>query len=222
MPPLISCLCLTHKRVPLLRRAVQCFRNQTHAERELLLVFEAEDAATRDYVASLSGEPGIRSIQAAAGLSLGALRNLALAEARGPYVAQWDDDDWHGPTRLAEQLAALEASGRSGCVLLRLVLHDAVTGQSHLSGPRPWEGSLLARREALPAYADLGQGEDTPVVVQLFEAGQLVALEHPLLYIYVQHGANTWSRQHWAEVLLPAAEPLTPEEAAEVQRLLAR
>ena len=51
---LISCLCVTRGRVALLGRAVGCFLEQTHAQRELLILFESDDAATRDYVASLA------------------------------------------------------------------------------------------------------------------------------------------------------------------------
>ena len=51
---LISCLCVTRGRVALLGRAVGCFLEQTHAQRELLILFESDDAATRDYVATPS------------------------------------------------------------------------------------------------------------------------------------------------------------------------
>ena len=37
---LVSCLCITHRRVSLLRRAVQCFLNQTWAARELVVLHE--------------------------------------------------------------------------------------------------------------------------------------------------------------------------------------
>ena len=81
--PTISCMCVTRHRVPLLRRAVDCFREQTHPKLELLIVFESDDDATRDFVASLNDDR-VRGIEVAVSpkQSLGALRNLAVAEAR--------------------------------------------------------------------------------------------------------------------------------------------
>src|SRR5436190_287881 len=110
--PVISCLCVTRARVNLLGRAVRCFLEQSHARRELLIVFDADDAATRQYVGALA-DVRIRGIEVAASprRALGSLRNLAVAEARGQYVCQWDDDDWYHPDRLAVQLSALRESG---------------------------------------------------------------------------------------------------------------
>ena len=81
---LISCLCVTRGRVALLGRAVGCFLEQTHARRELLILFESDDAATRDYVASLA-DLRIRGIEVPVlpKQTLGSLRNLAVAAARG-------------------------------------------------------------------------------------------------------------------------------------------
>ncbi len=107
---------------------------------------------------------------------LGALRNLAVQAAQGTYIAQWDDDDWHGPTRLAEQLRALADQRYSACALMRWVLYDELTRQAYVSGPRAWEASLVARREALPPYPELARGEDTPVVEQLMAQDQLIGL----------------------------------------------
>src|ERR1700674_2829254 len=142
---LVSCLCVTRNRVALLRRSVACFMDQTYRPRELLIQYESDDAATRRYVATLD-EPTIRPVEIPASppLRLGTRRNLAVQAARGRYVAQWDDDDWHGPTRLAEQIAAIQSSGKQGCVLLRLVLYDAATQRAYVSGRRSWEGTLVA------------------------------------------------------------------------------
>ncbi len=111
--PLVSCLCVTQNRVPLLRRAVACFLGQTYQPRELVMLYQSDDQTTRHYLEGLN-EPSIRSVEVPSTppLRLGVLRNLSLQASRGYYVAQWDDDDWHDPTRLAVQVAALKKSGR--------------------------------------------------------------------------------------------------------------
>lgn len=218
---LVSCLCVTRGRVPMLRRAVACFLDQTYAPRELVVVYESDDAATRDFLATLN-EPAIRALEVPVQpkLPLGSLRNLSLAAARGRYVAQWDDDDWHGPARLAAQIAAVRESGKDGCVLIRWLMYDETRGMAYLSHLRAWEGSLVALRDAIPPYPEHAKGEDTPVVAAMLNENRLTGLDRPRLYIYVYHGSNTWEREHWETRLAPFAQPLTAEQAELVRQRL--
>ena len=215
---LVSCLCVTRNRVPMLRRAISCFLNQTYQPRELVVVYEADDPATHDHLATLN-EPSIRSLEVPAlpKLSLGILRNLSVEASRGHYVAQWDDDDWHAPARLAEQIGALRAIRKPGCVLSRWIMYDEATQSTFLSATRPWEGSLVAERNAVPPYPDLLRGEDSCVIERMLSENKLVGLDSPQLYLYVYHGANTWERSHWQKNLLPFAQPLTPEDTERVK-----
>lgn len=220
---LVSCVCVTRNRVGMLRRAISCFLNQSYPARELVIVYEADDPATRDCLAALN-QPAIRPLEVATSpkLSLGALRNLSIQFSRGHYVAQWDDDDWYGPTRLAEQIGAIRQSGRVGCVLSRWLMYDVLTRTAYLSGRRAWEGSIVAERGAIPAYPDLAKGEDTVVIEQMIAENKLVALDRPQDYVYTVHGTNTWERSHWERNLLPYSQPLTPEDQDRVRSLLER
>ncbi len=224
---LVSCLCVTRGRVGLLARAVACFRAQTWGARELVVLCESDDLDTRHYLDKAltawgsspadSGRHGalrIVEVPASPKQPLGTLRNLAVQASLGRYVAQWDDDDWSAPTRLAEQMAALHASGKRACVLERWTMFDALTQSAWLSERRTWEGSLLCRRDALPAYAPLARGEDTPVLQQLLAADDVVTVDEPSLYAYVVHDHNTWGRSHWEQVLRPHATPLGAAQSA--------
>ncbi len=208
--PLVSCLCVTRGRVGLLRQSVACFLSQSYNPRELVIVYDGEDVATRDFIGTLDS-PSIRGVEAPPRLVLGASRNLALASSRGFYIAQWDDDDWHAPSRLTEQVAALQRGDKSGCVLERLTIFDMASEKAHLSHRRSWEGSLVARRDSVPPFPELTRAEDTPVIEQMCEQGKLVLLDCPELYVYVYHGSNTWDRKHWDGFLLRWSQPL-PEE----------
>ena len=220
-PPLISCLCVTRNRVAMLRRAVNCFLDQIYSPRELVVLYESDDSATRDYLATLH-EAQIRVIEVPVEpkLTLGALRNISVAASRGEYVANWDDDDWHSPLRLAEQIEAICNSGKPSCLLTRWVIYDLVANQAYRSGPRLWEGSLVAKRDAIIAYPEIAKGEDKVVVDQLIVDDRVVGLDSPHLYVYVVHGSNTWETEHWQENLLPYAEQLTPERSQKVKVLL--
>ncbi len=218
---MISCLCVTRGRVPLLARAVECFRQQTHAERELLIVYDADDTATHDFATAIA-EPTIRPIRSEAvpRLTLGALRNLALREAGGDWIAQWDDDDWHAPARLARQWETLEQTQQGACLLYRWLMYDEDTGSAYVSAGRGWEGSIVARKDLVPAYPELARLEDTPVVLRMVEAGVVAALDQPSLYIYTFHGANTWGRDHWEQGLLAGAQPLGERDTTWVRERL--
>ena len=219
--PLVSCLCVTRDRVELLRRAVACFQAQTYPARELILLCESDDLATRDYAMSL-GDPQIRPVEIAATPKqpLGVLRNLAIEASRGAYVAQWDDDDWHSPARLEAQMTAIREHRRAGCVLYRWLLYDAVSRRAYISGQRPWEGSLVALRDSVPPYPALKRLEDTPVVDAMFMQNMLVCLDTPELYVYTFHGANTWDVRHWSEQVVPYADPLPPAMLAQIEQAL--
>lgn len=218
---LVSCLCVTRDRVPMLRRAIACFLSQTYVPRELVIVYESDDSATRDFLAALH-EPTIRAVEVPAHpkLPLGRLRNLSLEAARGRYVAQWDDDDWYGPQRLAAQIAAVRDSGKDGCVLIRWLMYDEATGTAYLSHLRAWEGSLVAVRNAIPPYPEQAKGEDTPVVTAMLNEGRLTGLDRPRLYVYVYHGTNTWEREHWETRLASFSQPLSVEQAEFVRQRL--
>ncbi len=218
----ITCICVTRKRVKFLHRAVRCFMQQTYPARELLILWESDDAATKTFIETLRS-PDIRfmEIPALPHHPLGALRNLAVQASQGRYFAQWDDDDWHAPTRLADQLAVIRMSGKPGCVLARWLMYDQVTAKAYVSRGRRWEGSLVCDRAYAPTYANVAKGEDLPAVEQLWQANRLALLDRPDLYIYVHHAGNTWDRSHWLGNILPMAKELAPEISLRIGEVLA-
>ena len=195
----------------MLERSVRCFEQQTYPQRELIIVYDTDDTDTAAWVSPMAATRGIRGIQAGIGgtQTLGELRNLSISSARGEFIAQWDDDDWHAPERLERQLAGLLNHPRAcGCVLTRWLIHDGVTGLTYVSARRPWEGSLVARRATLPPYPLLSRGEDTQVISAILRSGTLVSIDHPTLYIYCYHGNNTWDRAHFERNVVAHAHPL--------------
>lgn len=220
--PLVSCLCVTRNRVPLLRRAISCFLSQTYQPRELVIVSEADDLATRAYLDTIR-DPSILAVElrSSSKLPLGCLRNVAIQCSRGTHIAQWDDDDWYAPDRLAEQIKALQETGAAACVLMRWLMYDAETGRAYLSSKRTWEGSLVADKNVVPSYPALKQGEDTQVIKQLGDNGKLILLDKPTLYVYVFHGGNTWQRQHWQGLLERGAQLLPVDDTRWVQSRMA-
>lgn len=100
--PLVTCLCLTRNRREWLPRAIECFRLQTYATRELVIVADGE--AVKDLVPE---DSRIRLLLCPSGTTVGAKRNLGCASARGELIAHWDDDDWSAADRLDHQVGLL-------------------------------------------------------------------------------------------------------------------
>jgi glycosyltransferase involved in cell wall biosynthesis len=102
----VTCLCLTRNRREWLPKAIASYLAQSYGIRELLIVADGEDI--RDLVPD---RPDIRLIHVEEGRTIGDKRNFGVSQARGKYVAHWDDDDWSAPDRLLEQGLRLRLSG---------------------------------------------------------------------------------------------------------------
>jgi glycosyltransferase involved in cell wall biosynthesis len=214
--PLISCICVTRNRPALLQRALDCFLAQTYPRKELVILFEQDDAATCELFQRCPRDERLRLIcvERSPNKKLGHLRNHAIHQSSGDFVCQWDDDDWYHQDRLAHQYAALRDAGRQASILSRWMMFDATPGnhRAYISYPRLWEGSVLCRKELIQQreYANVERGEDTPVVRALSEANALHVIEDaPHLYVYTVHGSNTWEREHFGH-LFGHSMPLPP------------
>lgn len=220
--PLVSCLMVTRGQLFPARFAVDCFRRQTWAERELLLVCDAPGTPIEAYCRDL-GDARIRVVvpDGPAG-TLGALRNLSLRAARGDWICQWDDDDLYHPQRLELGMLLLLSMQADTLFLSRWMLWSPLARKVGVSGRREWEGSMLARRQAVAPYPALARGEDTAVMHAMLARGRVLLLDAPWLYTYVQSGANTWHAQHFDAIWQAASLVEAPQRYDGAMRALAR
>src|SRR4051794_22068061 len=102
--PAITALVLTRypARSAMLETALASFRAQTFRDAEILIV--------NDGVPLEHPSPDVRVLNLPPGAprTIGEKRNVGLREARGEWIAPWDDDDVCLPNRLAESFAALD------------------------------------------------------------------------------------------------------------------
>jgi len=211
---LVSCLMVAlpdPRRLGSFRRSVADYVRQTHPSRELVVVLDRGDAATRDamvaHVASLRRDD-VRVVEPTEKLTLGALRNVSVAEARGDVVCHWDDDDWFHPERLRAQLAELVRTGAQSLVLEDALQFFPAERTLHWTNYRATvqqglPSTLMFRRSAPIRYPETGpesaRGEDTAGIARLQAHGGYRAMPGAAhLYVYVSHGANTWDAGHHA------------------------
>lgn len=209
---MISCLMVTRPgRLRFIKRGVKCFDSQTQEKRELVILHDGADAfhqTLRD-ISRRFPRADIRVHQVPGGKTLGELRNTSVSLARYPLICQWDDDDLFHPRRLSEQLAALREAGADCCFFTDQLHWFEAINQWYWDDwtveQPPWhliQGSILARRDAMPAYPHDERGEDTGLFSRLLENGARTAtLEgRGYLYIYSYNGENAWGFSHHAAI----------------------
>jgi glycosyltransferase involved in cell wall biosynthesis len=108
LQPAVSVIVPTFNRLEYLRTAIDSIFNQTHSDWELLIADDGSAEATREYLRELSCLPQVRVIWMSHTGRPAAVRNAALREARGKYVAFLDSDDLWDSRKLEAQLAAMQ------------------------------------------------------------------------------------------------------------------
>ena len=105
---LVSAIITTHNRLHLLKEAINSVRNQTYSNIEILVVDDASTDGTKEYCEKLSD---VRYLYISPSESLGAnhARNVGIENSNGYYVAFLDDDDLWLPTKIENQVDAMQA-----------------------------------------------------------------------------------------------------------------
>ena len=159
---------------PELAEALESVRRQTFQDFEIIFWDNGSTDGSAD-VARAFG-PRLRYFRGKETVPLGAARNLALAEARGRYVAFLDCDDLWRPEKLEKQVALFEAEPRVGLVctdteivekgrVLSRVFAQSAPGRGMVFAElmaRQWisMSSAMLRREALESVAPAGEADD--------------------------------------------------------------
>jgi glycosyltransferase involved in cell wall biosynthesis len=204
MEPLVSCVMVTRNRAALARRALACLDAQTWPNLELVVIDDGDE----DYepvLGPLRARCAVRYVRlhGQPRLKLGELRNMALSMAAGTYVAQWDDDEWYHPTRVARQMEAIRRQDLDAVVLKWTLMHmDVAPFGEHLYRAdlgRGTPGTILHRRAAAPSYPALGRDEDGVFLRRLGRVMRLGMVDGPHSHLFIRcfHGGNTWDRAHF-------------------------
>ncbi len=103
---MVSCVMPSLRGRAVARVAVESFLAQTWEEKELVILDNSDDGSA----AAFATLPGVRVLRAPR-RSIGELRNMGAAAARGEVILNWDDDDWYAPKRILRQVHRLMATG---------------------------------------------------------------------------------------------------------------
>jgi glycosyltransferase involved in cell wall biosynthesis len=214
--PLVTCIMPTCDRRAFVPAAIRNFLAQDYPNLELLILDDGADAIA-DLVPP---DARIRYLRLPVKKILGEKRNLACEQARGDFIAHWDDDDWYPANRISRQISALIAEEADLCGTSQMYYHEPSSRRgwlySYSSGARAWvAGSTLAYRRSfwrLHPFPPLQVGEDTRFVWADTKA-RLCDLRDPALCVATVHPGNT-SRK------LTNGTCWRPWPVGEIQRLL--
>lgn len=206
-PPLISVVVAAHNEEQRITGALRSIIDQTHESWELLVVDDGSTDGTADLVRSV-GDPRIHLVQTPHNIGRGAARNLAIARARGRWVAVQDADDVSGPDRLAQLVershaadAPIAVSGQAVCVtpggrswhLRRYPETDAAVKAELASGSMAvCHAACMLRTDVLRGVGGYDprclRAQDLNLFLRLLPLGAMVAVpdvlvryEHPVL-----------------------------------------
>lgn len=102
---LVSAVITTHNRKELLVKAIQSVLNQTYNKIEIIVVDDASDDGTEEYIKENFGNKvNYNYIEKKESKGGNYARNLGIKLAKGKYVAFLDDDDEWMPTKIEKQV----------------------------------------------------------------------------------------------------------------------
>lgn len=217
----VTVLMTVYNGLPFVQQAVQSILDQTITDWRCVIVNDGSTDGTGEYLDSIRDERFFILHQKNAGIA-GALNN-GLEYCNTPYLARLDADDVAVPTRLAEQVAFLDANPKTGLVgaqvvpmgtrgmgsSLKLPLdHDSILKSLIRGRHAVVHSSVMLRTDLLKqlgGYWALPMGEEYDMMLRLSEVSQLANLDRVLLLYRVHRGSLTDNAMRLAQFRIALA-----------------
>lgn len=246
-PARVSVLMTTYNGARTIGESIASVLAQSLADFELVVVDDCSTDMTRELLAAIA-DPRIRVIRNARNLGVVGARNAGFAACQGEYVAALDHDDLAAPTRLARQVALLDAEPAVvlvGTRVRELELNGRFAHMSYGSGNTPvvmrWQlhlrnpysySSVMFRADAVRRLGGFMRepriySDDYDLYLRLARVGE-VAMLPEVLCTYRNHPTNTTHSvkpvmdANAAAILAELYSPFLGAEAEETARLIVR
>jgi glycosyltransferase involved in cell wall biosynthesis len=244
--PRVSVLMTVYNGMPFLPAAVDSILGQSFSDFEFVIVNDGSTDGTADYLASIS-DRRVKVVDRENG-GTAAAANEGLQHCTGEFTARMDSDDVSLPTRLAEQVAFLDAHSQVGLVGAQMApLGDAGVGkslvlplahrevyQAMLDGRHGLGHSCIMLRTELlrriGGYWKLRHQDAWDMMLRMGEVAELANLDRVLHHYRVHRGSLNgkgmrrlrFSIDYARELARRRREDLPPIEADEFQAQLDR
>jgi glycosyltransferase involved in cell wall biosynthesis len=202
--PAVSVILPSLDRLEYLRPAVESVFAQSFQDWELLIADDGSGPQTLDYLRSLESRPQVRLLRLTHCGNPSRVRNTAVGQARGSYLAFMDSDDLWLPRKLEVQIAAHHAEPQRGWsyTALRRIAADGelLPGESTKFRPAP-AGAIIEQ------LLTLAVAVATPSV--MVERSLMLAVGGFDEQQWFFEEYDLWLRLNLRSDVIAVAEPLT-------------
>jgi len=163
---------------------------------EVIIVDDSAEAMVDDVLQ----KPFIKYIHLEARISIGAKRNIAVANAKGSIIVHWDDDDYFRPHRISEQVAPI-INGEADMTVLEHHYYFHLPTQTFFTVKRasswgPHFATFVYRKSLFDSgirYPDTSMAEDYAFAEASLNAGAKIKVlnNEDGKHVYLRHH-NTW------------------------------
>ena len=210
--PSVSVVMATYNGARTIRDSIESILSQTHRDLELIVADDGSSDGTVEILEQFD-DARLRILRNPGNLGVVASRNRCFEHARGAYVAMLDHDDLSAPTRLARQMAYLDANpgtvllGTAARVLdggvLRPMNHPERTTPAlicwllHVANPLVCSSVMFradaVRRLGMFMSDQFTYADDYEFYHRMATLGAIARLDTPLT-IYRLHDSNAYKR----------------------------
>ena len=185
--------------------AIENYRKQVYAEKELLLVLNNAIFDVESIEAQAKDLNNVRIVQVDGRVTLGESLNRGVEEASGYYIAKMDDDDYYGENYLSDMMLAADFSGAEilgkGTYFVHMKAGNITALRSVASQHEFTDfvagATLTGRREVLREirFPDCTRGEDSSLLATASKAGCRIYSADAFNMLVVRgtdHQRHTW------------------------------
>ena len=185
--------------------AIENYRKQVYAEKELLLVLNNAIFDVESIEAQARDLNNVRIVQVDGRVTLGESLNRGVEEASGDYIAKMDDDDYYGENYLSDMMLAADFSGAEilgkGTYFVHMKASNITALRSVASQHEFTDfvagATLTGRREVLREirFPDCTRGEDSSLLATASKAGCRIYSADAFNILVVRgtdHQRHTW------------------------------
>ena len=161
--------------------AIENYRKQAYAEKELLLVLNNAVFDVQSIEAQMKDLHNVRIVQVDGRVTLGESLNRGVEEASGDYIAKMNDDNYYGENYLSDMMLAADFSEAEilgkGTYFVHMEREDVMAlrnvAPEHEYGSYVSGGTLTVRRNILREipFPNRTRGEDSALLENASKAG---------------------------------------------------
>lgn len=196
----------TYNRGKYVPMAIRCFTQQSYPNMELIIVDDGTETL------SIPADGRIQYIKLLNRTTTGEKRNIGARRASGQIIANWDDDDWSHPHRIADEVGRLLQTGKRVTGYNASIIYEEATGEFFkIQGGPPYFASGSSQCywrtwwEQHP-YPNCSFGEDSVFARTARLADQMAIAEPGQMMVIRRHSTNT------SDVYIPNLKRVDPAD----------